>query len=270
MSKINEKELHLIFEQLRNEENGAYELLYEKYRDLVFKISFSILKNKENSEDISQEVFKKILQLDKDKFPTQGEASWLYTVTKNEVIQFLRKQKKIVDIDEMFSLESDSNEIDDIVDMNSYYNLIKNLKPIEQEIISLRILSDFTFEKISQLLNLPLGTVEWKYYKSLHSIKLSIANLAAFIIAFALYKKEVSINDTNNSAEKNEENMHISDFGNLKDDSSFSTSFNAGDSSGVSVNKNIISYSIIIQFLCIFFAIFTVFFGLKKKIKKKK
>ena len=36
--------------------------------------------------------------MDKDKLPKDKEASWLYTVTKNEVITLLRKEKDFIDI----------------------------------------------------------------------------------------------------------------------------------------------------------------------------
>ena len=64
---------------------------------------FSILKNKENSEDVVQDVFAKLMKLDKEKIPTQGQSSWLYTVTKNEVMQWLRKQKHNIAIDDLYT-----------------------------------------------------------------------------------------------------------------------------------------------------------------------
>lgn len=57
MKKIDGKELHEIFEKLKLKNKDAYEELYEKYSTLVYQISFSILKNKENAEDIMQNVF---------------------------------------------------------------------------------------------------------------------------------------------------------------------------------------------------------------------
>lgn len=52
MKNINEKELHELFCRLKKKEKNAYEELYKKYSSLVYKIAFSILKDKENAEDI--------------------------------------------------------------------------------------------------------------------------------------------------------------------------------------------------------------------------
>jgi len=200
MKKIDEKELKIIFQGIKDGNKDDIELLYKNYYSIVYGVAFSILKNKENSEDVTQNVFTKILKMDSSLLPTQGEASWLYVVTKNEVMQFLRKQKITIDIDDMYTLESESNEIDDLVDMTAYYRLLNGLKPIDKEIISLRILSDMTFEKIAQMLNMPIGTVEWRYYKALHHIKASAVSLVAFILILSLEESQKHFS----SVEKNE------------------------------------------------------------------
>ena len=88
---INKKELHELFQGIKQGSRTAFEVLYKRYKQLVYKIAFSIIKNKENSEDIMQNVFTKIFELPEIKLPENKEASWLYTVTKNETITKLRK-----------------------------------------------------------------------------------------------------------------------------------------------------------------------------------
>ena len=86
--KYNEKELHEIFIKMKNttEKEEAFNTLYKNYHKLVYGIAFSILKNKDDSEDVSQSVFAKIYKLSKSKLPDKSESSWLYSVTKNETI----------------------------------------------------------------------------------------------------------------------------------------------------------------------------------------
>lgn len=69
-----------------------FENVYKKYNKMLYGIAFSILKNKEDSEDIVQTVFSKLYTMDKNKMPKDKETTWLYTVTKNEVLLFLRKK----------------------------------------------------------------------------------------------------------------------------------------------------------------------------------
>ena len=89
MKKINVEELRELFIEIKYGNNIAFEKLYKNYKNLVYKIAYGILKNSYDSDDIVQIVFEKIYSIDKDKLPTRNESSWLYSVTKNETINYL-------------------------------------------------------------------------------------------------------------------------------------------------------------------------------------
>ena len=286
MKKIDENELKIIFQGIKNGNKEDIELLYKNYHSIVYGVAFSILKNRENSEDVTQNVFAKILKMDPNLLPSQGEASWLYVVTKNEVMQFLRKQKIVVDIDDLYTLESESNEIDDLVDMTAYYKLLEGLKPVDKEIISLRILSDMTFEKIAQMLNMPLGTVEWRYYKALHYIKQSATSLVAFILILSLEEtaryitspKTIHNDDSYSEMDKEPANDSYSEMNKGLEYEDIISSPNtiregASDSTGTAesasrIRTSIVSLSTFVISATLIFLV--LFFAFKKKIKRKK
>ena len=158
---INKIELHNIFSKLREGDNSQFELLYKNYNQLVYKISFSILKNKESSEDVTQNVFAKIYSLPKDKLPTSKEATWLYAVTKNEALTFLRKERTNISLEEAYNIDTgkECDELQNIVDTEKYNKLISGLSVKEKEVVSLKILGEFSFKEIAKILNEPIGTV---------------------------------------------------------------------------------------------------------------
>ena len=213
MKKIDEKELHELFEKMRQTDLKAYEELYKKYYNLVHNIAFSVLKNYENAEDIAQNVFVKIGNLEQEKLPKNYEASWLYTVTKNECISFIRKNKETSSIENRIENENDKNEIEAVIQNSSYQNILGSLEQVEKQIIFLKIEAGYSFKEIAKLLKMPMGTVQWKYYKSLHSLKLLIGNLSMFIIGTItciLNKKQVkksTINNTEKTEQGEKENV---------------------------------------------------------------
>ncbi|MCI8518840.1 MAG: hypothetical protein HFJ51_01620, partial [Clostridia bacterium] len=81
-------ELEELFKEIKQGNNQSLKDLYDKYKSLVYGVAFSILKNKEDSEDIVQIVFLKIFRLEKEKLPTKNAATWAYSVTKNETLNF--------------------------------------------------------------------------------------------------------------------------------------------------------------------------------------
>ena len=92
MEKIKKEKLSELFTQIKENNTSAFEKLYHMCSKLVYGIAFSIVKNKQDAEEIVQVVFTKIYTIDKSKLPSKSEASWLYTITKNEAINFWKKR----------------------------------------------------------------------------------------------------------------------------------------------------------------------------------
>ena len=103
-------------------------------------------------------------------------------------------KKEEFNIDELYYITSDNKELDAIIEIDSYNKMIAKLPLKEQEILSLKILSKLSFKEISMILNIPIGTVQWRYYKGVHTLKLLLSNLSMFIImmlTFILKKQTI-------------------------------------------------------------------------------
>ena len=209
--KINKEELHSIFEGIAKNNEMHFNKLYE---------------------EITQKVFVKIWEMEKDKLPQKSEASWLYTLTKNETLNFLRSKKTEQNIDDMYYISEEDIDINKIIEQDSYNRIISKLDLKEQEIVSLKILSNLSFKQISQVLNISEGTAKWKYYKSMHTLKLLLGNLAMFIVTFVISIKtvfvsqrkesqvtdEVKENETIQDSSQNEEQKNQANSENHKED----------------------------------------------------
>lgn len=218
MGKINDTQLKELFIEIKHNNKIAFEKLYNQYNKLVYGVAFSILKNKQDSEDIVQNVFTKLYTIDKSKLPSSNESTWLYSVTKNETLNFLQKKNSDVSLETVYEIEDKNNEINEIIDQDTYNRLISKLEDEEREIISLKILGNFSFDEIGKLLNKPTGTVKWKYYKSIHTLRILLSNLGMFIISFIsiiiifkngtkksnIVKEDVSDTENNNFREDEE------------------------------------------------------------------
>lgn len=238
MGKIKEKELKELFIEIKNNNKIAFEKLYSKYNKTVYGIAFSILKNKPDSEDVVQTVFTKIYTLEKDKLPKDKIGSWLYSVTKNETLLLLRKKDNSVNLEDIYSIKDENNEIYKFISQDSYNRLINSLNPKEQEVVSLKLLSNLTFKEIENLLGESTNTVKWRYYKAIHTLKITLSNLSMFIITFVLGimilkndKKELpvikddqnNINSNKNEIEaENKENEKLEDSEIIQENEDFS------------------------------------------------
>lgn len=284
--KSKNAELGRIFKEFKENDMSSYDFFYKEYYSLIYGIVFSILKNKENSEDVVQNVLIKIFSLDKSKFPDRGSLSWLYTVSKNEALNYLRENKQFVNIEEIYEIKEETDEIEKIIDVHTYNKIINGLNEKEKEIVSLKILSNFTFKKIGQLLKMPTATVQWKYYKAVDSLKISLGNLAMFMITFIvlvvknkiLTNKDSNSIQENNQIEINEKESNVRENESLKATSSADT-FECivpaeSSESSIEIDKEEnITDGVLISFCGIFlmfFIIFSIFFKNRQQKRRKK
>lgn len=207
MDKKEKKKLKMLFEKLKTRRKEAIEELYNNYNKTVYGIAFSILKNKEDSEDVVQIVFSKLYVLDKEKLPKEKEATWLYSVTKNESLAILKKKYDNIDLEDIYNLEDYDNEIDKSIDKNSYNKLIDKLDKKEQEIVSLKVLANLTFSEIAEILGESTSTIKWRYYKAVYTLKLLLSNLSMFIITVTL--GILGVKNQNKSADYLEDEVQI-------------------------------------------------------------
>ena len=238
------------------------------------------------------------MEMPQDKLPENNELCWLYSITKNQTIDYLRKKRKFLDLNEIYDIQDTDNKIKEIVDIDYYNRIIDCLDEKEKEVVSLKILSNFTFKEIGEILNIPTATAQWRYYKSVHTLKILISNLALFIITFSLFIKNfrnnklIKDNKTNNyDINKSNEDKAINN-SNIKNNSDTQSieneeqidsiisqldGKNAFESESISSSFTKVQYNSKIGLLSLasIFLVFSLIFGIifvksKKKRNKKK
>lgn len=173
-----------IFEDIKTKDSVAFDIFYKEYFRLIYGIAFSISKNEATSYDVVQNIMVKLFVLDTEKFPKSNELSWLYTVIKNETLQVLRKEKENVNIDDIEYISIQQSNIDEFVDMDSYYSMIRTLNERQKQIVTLKVIGGLKHKEIAKLLNMPIGTVQWVYNSA--TAKLRAKYLSMFILVGVL------------------------------------------------------------------------------------
>ena len=216
-----EKIRNLLHKWNKNRTEENYEKFYNSVEPIINRIVFCYLKNSEDSNEITQEIFINIYNLDSLKIPRVNEISWLYEMTKNISISLIKSRFPNVTIDDVFKLVDERNEIEKIISNDKYQSLIYNLPFKEQEIITLKEIGEFSFEEISNLLDMKIRMVKWYYYNSIKTLRLAVGNFAMFIITGLLFIKSHKKEHTNElSSEENNNYQNINSFENKTNDMS--------------------------------------------------
>ncbi len=163
---INASDEDLVVHTLKNKDFFAY--LIERYEaKLASYIKRISGFNKEDVQDILQNVFIKVYTNLNSFDKSLKFSSWIYRITHNEVISLYRKNKNKnnIDIEDsvLQSIVSDTEDIEKILDTKEQIKNVKEaLKDLDikyKEVLVLRFVEDKSYDEISDILKKPPGTV---------------------------------------------------------------------------------------------------------------
>jgi RNA polymerase sigma-70 factor (ECF subfamily) len=112
-----------------------FEILYNRYRRKVMDKCHSLLKNKDLAEESMQNIFEKAYEKLNSFRGTASFSSWLYSITYNYCIDYLRNKKKLhyPEWNSRNEIPEIIEETDDEVDEINYERLVKILDMIHPE-----------------------------------------------------------------------------------------------------------------------------------------
>lgn len=149
---------------------SALTVIYDCMARQMFALALSILKNYADAEDAMQETFLKVIQ-SIGTYRKDGNArAWLLSITRNTAIDIMRKKKDIVCIEDFSAIPKQSSHRD-FTDRLILDEALMKLEQNDREIVVLKIVSGMKFSEISELIGLPLTTVQKRYQRALKSLK---------------------------------------------------------------------------------------------------
>lgn len=154
-----------LMKSLKKKTEKSFKTLYDNYYRLVYYQAYLVLKNNEDSEDVTQQVFIRFFNKI-DELPLDlNIKAYLVKLSNNAAIDLYRKNKKEISIENVDEIASD----DDTKNMLLNFNGL--LEEDENKILILRLNFDYSFNEISLEMNERIGTIQSKYYKALKKIK---------------------------------------------------------------------------------------------------
>ncbi len=180
-SVADDKERQLV-ERAQDGDRQAFQQLVETYQRKVYGICIGMLKDPDDSKDVSQEVFIKVYRyLDKFNFESSFY-TWLYRITVNKCIDFIRKQKRKseVDYDDGILREGDVAGDDELLPSRLGINpdrvygrkelrkkmleALETLTEKHRTILILREVEGLSYEEMAEVLGVSKGTVMSRLY----------------------------------------------------------------------------------------------------------
>ena len=163
------EEINLLIKEFKNNNHSNFEKFYNLTSKQVYFTSLNILKNHTLAEEITQDVYVKFLSEISSFKEYYNVFSYLTTISRNLSINVYNKNKKIINDEEIINFAKyDDSTIDDL-NAQEILSLIEETS--SREIVVYHVIFEYTFLQISKIMKVPLGTILWKYNKTMKYLK---------------------------------------------------------------------------------------------------
>ncbi len=170
---------YILVQKATKGDQMAYSELMERYRDAIYFMLLKMVNNSSDAEDLTIEAFGKAFKNLGQYAPNYAFSTWLFKIATNNCIDFIRKKKaNTVSLDQTDDdsdrpptdimaaiLDPEESMIKD-QKLKIMRNIVSKLKPRYRKLIELRYFKEYSYEEISEELELPIGTVKAQLFRA--------------------------------------------------------------------------------------------------------
>lgn len=129
-----------------------FEKLYQTYYMEVFSYVMTLVKNANQAEEITQEVFFKALKTENKYSGKSSELTWLCAIAKNLCMDIFRKQSRFLELsEEIASDDSIERMVENKATTLQIHQILHKLEELYKEVFSLRVFGELAFAQIGQI-----------------------------------------------------------------------------------------------------------------------
>ncbi len=163
----------LLIKRVRDQDQKALYLLYDKYSAALFGVILRICRNRSMAEDILQETFVKIWKNISSYDSSKGRFyTWAYRIAKNTSLNALRKNDILIQTDDL-SVYKNTGSDESQPNYAQLNGALKKLEPHHQKAISLVYFRGYTHQEAHEEMGVPLGTFKSYIRQALQSLRKS-------------------------------------------------------------------------------------------------
>jgi RNA polymerase sigma-70 factor (ECF subfamily) len=169
-----------IISQVLSGNHQAYAGLVHRYQNYVFTLTLRIVKNREDAEEVAQDVFVKAYKYLADFKGASKFTTWLYTIVNNTCISFLRKKKLEIhslDNEKVFEAadSQDSGMKANMIEQKSKLAMVNEaiglLNPDDAQIITLFYKAEQSLEETAQILGIEVNAAKVRLHRARTRLK---------------------------------------------------------------------------------------------------
>lgn len=161
----------------------AFKELFSRYGNVFLGYAMSLMKDKSIAEDISQDVWIKIVKL-APSYEGKGQfVAWCYTMIRNQSFNILKSknwsaQEELENFSETLSVASFEDELINEESLEAIKDTIKNLPEAQRISLSIWLNENLSYEEIADQMNLSVGAVKTHIFRAKETIKRKLGRVS--------------------------------------------------------------------------------------------
>lgn len=162
---------------LKAKSRKGFDYLYENYSRAIYGVIFNVIPNEDDAQDLMQDVFVKIWNNIGQYDETKGRLfTWMLNIARNASIDKTRSKEYKKDAKNQ-SLDNSVNSINGRhseqmnVDHIGLDKILTTLKEDQRVLVELIYLKGYTQAEVSEMLDVPLGTVKTRIRSAIMSLR---------------------------------------------------------------------------------------------------
>ena len=153
-----------------DEDRKKFTELYEEYHELIESVAIKILRDQHAAEDAVQNTYKQIIDHFEKIYvvPCEKLRYWIISIVKNEALMILRKEKRVVTLEDWTIVEQAA---EDVSGYNDLVALFRELPETYRAGLEMKFLLDYSSKEIAKLLNISVRAVDTRVSRGRELLK---------------------------------------------------------------------------------------------------
>lgn len=153
-----------IINRFKEGDMNAFEEIYKKTKDMIYNVIYRLLSHEEDAKDVMHDVYVKVFEKRSSFRGESGIATWIYRVAVNQALNFgRRKSWFLINQDNIkanfYGVKDDGDPEEEDKRLVLLRKLLGRLKPEFKACIVLKDIENVSYEEISEILKINIGTV---------------------------------------------------------------------------------------------------------------
>lgn len=170
-----------IVKQVINKDEDAFRRLYEEYAVIVYSTALNYMQNKEEAEEVSQEVFITVFRKIRSFRQESKLSTWIYRITVNTSLNHIKRNKRLTlnkqTISQISTVDFDHPGVlmEQKEDAKLVFKMIDKLPDSQKTAFILSFIEELPRQEVAEIMEVSLKAVEALLQRAKKKLRIKLA-----------------------------------------------------------------------------------------------